>query len=370
MNKILLTFLLFSLTNFVSAQEYTIRANVTGFPNGTKFYVNDSDTDTDIDSATLQNDQFIVKGKLYSTPRNLWIHATSGGEYYYFTLLIGNEQISVKGDAKDFPFDLLIKGSKIQDEHSELLNLEKEGIKQRNLLVQEYYSKKEDNAEVRRIWKIIGKIDSADLNIRKSFVKTHLNTYEGLNVLFDLKDKLSKDTLQQMYNSLTAPYQQSRFGLRIATYLKIGKILGIGDQSVDFTAFDTTGKERHLSDNKGKYILIDFSTTYCGPCLESIDELKMIADKYKSRLSLITFSCDGAKDVWMKGVHRDQPTWASLWDGKANFGETVMKYGVRGYPTFVLIDPQGKIVDTWSGYGKNPSGKGDLEIKIEKSITP
>jgi len=369
MNKILITLLLFSLTKFSFAQGYTIQANVTGFPNGTKFFVNDSDTDTDIDSATIQNGQFVLKGKLFNNPQNLWIYANAGEKYYYFTLLIGNEKISVKGDANDFPFDLSITGSEIQDVHSELTSLTKSGSKERNELLNEYFAKKGDSLEVKRIWKAIAKIDSSDLAIRKSFVNTHLNTYEGLDALFYLKKDLSKDSLQQMFNAVNPSYQRSRFGKRIATYLKVGKILDKGDQSVDFTAFDTNGKQRRLHEQKGKYVLVDFSTTYCGPCMESIDELKMIAHKYKDQLSLITFSCDGNKEIWLKGVKRDTPPWPSLWDGKANFGETVMKYGIEGYPTFVLIDPQGMIVSKWSGYGKNDTGRGDLEIKIESLLT-
>lgn len=368
MNKILLTLLLLTFTTLIFAQQYHIKANITGVPNGTKFYVTDSDTETDIDSAVMNNSQFVLEGRLYSSPRRLWVYANSGDNYYYFTLFIGPEKITVKGDAKDFPFDLSITGSKTQDTHKALLDLQKGGIKQRNVLLKEYFAKKSDSLEGKRILKLIAKIDSTDLMIRKNFAQTHLNSYEGLDVLFYLKHDISKDTLAQLYHAVDPVYQQSQFGKRIANYLKVGKILDKGDQSTDFAAVDTEGKVHHLSDHIGKYVLIDFSATYCGPCIASVEELKLIAGKYKEQLSLITFSCDGSKDIWLQGIKRDTPTWLSLWDGKADFGETVMKYGIIGYPTFVLIDPKGKIVLKWTGYGKNTAGKGDLETRIEAAV--
>jgi thiol-disulfide isomerase/thioredoxin len=368
MKKNFLLLLVIVFTKAAFAQQYVIKAEVTGFKNGTKFYLNDVDADTNIDSAVIQNNVFILKGKLYNPPQSLWVTATVGEKFYYFTLLIGNESIEVKGDAQDFPFDLSIKGSKIQDTHNELISLTREGYKRRNKLLEEYFLLKGDSAKIKgkAIWKVIGVIDSTDEAIRRGFVKTHLNTYEGLDGLFYLKDKLPKDSIQNMYDLLRPEFKQTRFGKRIATYLKVGKILEGGDLATDFQAYDSNSKAHHLSEIKGKYILLDFSTTYCGPCIESIEDLKKVSGKYAEQLSIITFSADGGKATWLKGINRDKPTWLSLWDGKGYYGETIIKYGVSGYPTFILIDPNGRIMSKWSGYGKEDDGRGSLETKLDK----
>lgn len=368
--RILLFFMGILFTSTVYAQSYSIYANLTGFKSGTKFYLEDVEQDIKIDSAILQNNIFTIKGKLAYPPQNLWLSTVVNNKLYYCTLLIGNESIIVKGDARDFPFDLSIKGSKIQDAHNELMNLTKEGYKRRNKLVAEYSALTGDSVKIKTkaIWKTIAGIDSAADAIRKTFVNSHLNTYEGLDALFYLKDKLPKDSLELMYNSIPDNLKQTRFGKRIFTLLKAGKILSRGDSATDFKAFDDKGNLHRLSDIKDKYILLDFSTTYCGPCIESAADLKKVSKKYADILSIITFSGDASKATWLKSIERDQPEWLSLWDGQGYYGETIIKYGITGYPTFVLITPQRIIMSKWSGYDKDDNGKGSLENKLDKLL--
>lgn len=353
--------------NTIPNQKYVIKANITGFKNGTKFYLNDVDHDINIDSAIINNDVFVFTGWLPEAPQNLWVTTTAGQKFYYFTLLIGNEHIEVKGDVKDLPFNLSVKGSEIQDVDSKFNQLIKDGYKRRNELMTQIIALRGDSSAKLKTDSLRNAVDIVDNNnnaIQKTFVKTHLNSYSGLNVLFYLKDEFPKDTLQQMYNQLSPLYKQSRFGKRINTYLKVGKILQEGDAAVDFSAIDVNNQTHRLSDIKNKYVLLDFSATYCSPCVASIDDLKKIATKYAANLSVITYSADAGKATWLAGVNRDKPTWPSLWDGKGVYGETNMKYGASGFPTFVLIDPQGKIAFMQTGF----DGKGSLEAKVDSFI--
>jgi Domain of unknown function (DUF4369)/AhpC/TSA family len=327
MKKNLLLLFAICFAGFAYAQQYTIKAHITGFPNGTKFYLKDVEVDSDIDSAVIQNDQFVLNGKLVQIPQSLWLCSQFAQKFYYATLMMGNDDILINGDIKNMPFDLAITGLKTQDDHNMLINLTKAGYKKRNELLEEYFALKGDSAKIKskQIWKVIGKIDSTDEVIRKDFIKNHLNSYEALSELFYLKGKYPTDTLQQMYNSLQPEFKESIYAERIANYIKVGKILEKNDDLVDFTAVDKDGHQHHLSDIKGKYILLDFSTTYCGPCMASVADLRIVSKKYAEKLEIVTFSGDGGKATWLKGVARDNPTWLSLWDGKGNYGETISK---------------------------------------------
>ncbi|TDQ09708.1 TlpA disulfide reductase family protein [Pedobacter metabolipauper] len=367
MKKTGLFIFLLAFSQAVLAQQYEIKATITGFSNGTKFYLEDTDVSTNIDSAIIQDNKFVMKGKLNPAPQSLWLHTTFNKKFYYVTLLIGNDKVTITGNSKDMPFDLTITGSKPQNDRNALNLLIKEGYKKRNQLVNEYFALTGDSAEIKgkAIWKVIGKLDSADDQIKKSYITKNLNSYESLSQLFYLKGKFKKDTLQRMYDSLKPEFKASTFAQRIGNYLKIGEILKEKDQMADFEAQDKDGKLHRLSDIKGKYILLDFSATYCGPCIESIGDLEKVSTKYADQLEVVTFSGDGGKETWLKGVNRDKPGWLSLWDGKGNYGETIQKYGVSGYPTFILINPQGIIVSKWSGFGKEKDKKGSLETKVD-----
>jgi len=366
MKKIVMFLFASCITEIAFAQQYSINAHITGFPNGTKFYLKDVDVDSNIDSAVIQNDEFVLKGSLTQTPQSLWLCSTIGQKFYYTTLMMGNDAIRINGDIKEMPFDLAITGSSTQNDHNMLNSLTKAGYKKRNELLEEYFALKGDSAKIKskQIWKVIGKIDSTDEVIRKNFIKNHLDSYEALNQLFYLKDKYPAGALQNMYNSLKPEFKQSIYGQRINNYLKVGKILEKNDNMADFTALDKNGHQHHLSDMKGKYILLDFSTTYCGPCIASVEELKIVSKKYAGKMEIVSFSGDGSKATWLKSVERDQPAWLSLWDGEGNYGETISKYGITGYPSFFLIDPNGKIVDKWVGYEK-----GMPEAKLDELLT-
>jgi thiol-disulfide isomerase/thioredoxin len=351
-NALFTLFLVMCLHTAVSAQQYAINARITGFKDGTRFYLNDVGPDINIDSAVIKNGRFSFNGKLGAEPKSLWVTATVGQNYYYFTLLMGNEKIDVRGDVSDFPFDLKITGSKTQDVHNKMIELTREGYKERNKLVAEYQSLSGDSAKSKgkAIWKRIAKIDSVDRIQRMDFVRHNLNSYEGLDALFYLKNDFPKDTVNKFYHSLDPAFKNTGYAKRIKTFLAVGNVLETGDSFWDFSAFDKGGRKHLLSEHKGRYILLDFSSTYCGPCIESVPELKKIAQEYSKVLSVVSFSADAGKETWLKGINRDQPQWLSLWDGKGLYGETIIKYGVTGYPTFVLIDPEGKIVSKWSGY--------------------
>lgn len=370
MRRTILILLAVFITKFVTAQQYDIKANITGFANGTRFYLNDVDVNSNIDSAIIQGNHFELKGTVANAPKVLWLTTTSGKEFYYTVLLISNEKVNIKGDIKDFPFYLSITGSKSQDDFNALFSLLRDGYKQRDELVRASFALKGDSAGTKRkaIWKAIGKIDSTDDKINMDFIGTHHNSYAGLMQLFYVKGSFSKDSLQQIYIHLKPEFKNSSYGQRIATYLKIGDILKEGDSYADFEAMDRNGKKHRLSDIKGKYVLLDFSATYCGPCVNSVTDLKNISKNYPDKVEIITYSADGGKGTWIEGVKRDHPTWLSLWDGKGVYGETMLKYGINGYPTFVLIDPKGKIISKMVGYDKPKSGKGNIEAKIDEVI--
>ncbi len=370
MKKCLLFCIAITLSLNLFAQNYQIDAHLTGFKNGTKFYLNDTQTSTNIDSAIIKNNTFGMKGRLDNTPQNLWVTAAVGNEFYFFTLLIGNDHITVNGDVKDFPYDLSIKGSKIQDVHNQYINIIKESFKERNRLVEHIRGLKGDSAAIKSqaIWAIISKLDQKRNQESDQFVKTHLNSYEGLFNLFYMKDRLPRDSMQLLYNRINPTFKKTAFAKQVATYLKVGNILEQGDQATNFKAFDAEGEEHSLFDYKGKYVLLDFSSTYCGPCIESLDELHRVADKFKDKLSVITISGDAGKALWLTGYKRDKPSWLSLWDGKGYYSEIGIKYGVSGYPTFVLINADGKIESIWSGYGKPAGGPGAIESKIDKLL--
>lgn len=365
--QILLLILLFA-GNATGQTGFTITAKLTGFPDGTKFYLEERETQMIIDSAACNGGIMHFKGRLHETPRLLSLSVTDNGKYYWCNVFIGNENVQVSGDKKDFPFYLKKTGSTSQNTYQILNDQTKWYYTRRDELVEQIRpllmdSSKAAQTKVDSLWTLVKPLDKVTVTMQLNFIKKHYNSYAGLNELFLQRKQFKKEEIQKMYNSLKAPYKNSSYGQRIYNYLKVGNILKTGDDYADFQALDTAGSMHRISSYNKKYILLDFTETYCGPCIYAVKELKELDSLYKEKLQIISFYADKSKDIWLTGVVRDQPSWLTLWDGKGTAGETVLKYGVGGYPTFFLIDPQGKIVWRGSGYGE-----GFIKGSIEKYL--
>jgi thiol-disulfide isomerase/thioredoxin len=357
-----------AINQLTFAQEFSITANITGFPNGTKFYLDEIHSQQTIAEAALQHDKVIIKGSFTEYPTMVVLKATLNNNAYAYFILMGNENVFVNGDIRDFPFDIKVSGSRYQDENEMLKKQTRQYDKLRDSISENLFELIKDTSaagkgKISSIAKQQNYYDRITDSITVNFIKTHLNTYAAINQLYYLRKKFSKDSLEIMYNSLGDELKESIFGRRLFTFLKIDKVLKVGDEASDFEAQDAKGNKHKLSDLHGKLVLLDFTETYCVPCIRAIEELKMVSEKYAGRLTIVSFCADKQKDTWLKGIKRDTPGWLCLWDGKGPASETPLKYGVSGYPTFVLVSTEGKILSRFSGYGKD-----DILKEISKQV--
>lgn len=142
------------------------------------------------------------------------------------------------------------------------------------------------------------------------------------------KDKVLSPRVEAVYNKLTDEQKNSREGRSIHVNLFPPQVVKTGEPMIDAKVFDLEGKEYNLSDFRGKYILLDFWSTGCGPCIMAIPEMGELAEEYKDCLSIISLSLD-TKKGWQKGSEMHKMTWMNLNDGKEMQG-VAAKYGVTG----------------------------------------
>ncbi|MRG45715.1 redoxin domain-containing protein [Chitinophaga sp. SYP-B3965] len=125
------------------------------------------------------------------------------------------------------------------------------------------------------------------------------------------------------------------------------KQAAVGSMVMDFTLQDTTGVPHRLKDyiGKGKYVLFEFWASWCGPCRADIPHLREVYDLYnKKGFEIVSISLDDDKEKWFKAMREEKMKWTQLSDLKAFESELAKNYRIRGIPSCLLFDPQGKLV--------------------------
>ena len=170
--------------------------------------------------------------------------------------------------------------------------------------------------------------------------------------------KIDTEGLKTMYSTLDDSIRNSPKGRAIYGYLYPGSHLETGDRFPDTEFYDIDGNAHRFSEFMGKWCLVDFWNSGCGPCRRALPELRELKEKYPDTLELISLSMDTDR-VWRK-ASEDLSLIGNNWnEGKEDYG-IFRRFGTNAYPTFLVVAPDGTIHDVWVGYAT-----GELKQKID-----
>jgi len=159
-------------------------------------------------------------------------------------------------------------------------------------------------------------------------------------------NKLKLSELKQLYAQLTKHQKESSEGYNIFTLLYPPSTVKVGDMMVDGDLFDLDGNKHNLAEYKGKYLLLDFWFTGCSACMIGFPKLEKLYEKQKDKLNIVSINVSTLA-AWKIGNTMSKITWTNLNDRKETAG-LATKYGLKAYPHYVFISPEGKILFTTS----------------------
>lgn len=135
---------------------------------------------------------------------------------------------------------------------------------------------------------------------------------------------------------------------------KSAKLQAAGVEAPDFTLKDIEGNDFTLSSLRGKYVILDFWGSWCGWCIKGMPQMKEYYKKYAGKFEIVGVDCNDTDQKWKDAVKKHELPWKHVYNPRANSEEeqaksVLGKYGITGFPTKIVISPEGKIVKTIVG---------------------
>ena len=184
-------------------------------------------------------------------------------------------------------------------------------------------------------------------SLQADYVRRHPDKDLSLFILANIRskwtDELFPTLTEEVKNGPLAPIARAfeeNFRVR-KTFEENQKKITEGAEAPDFTLNDLNDQPLALSSLRGKYVVLDFWGSWCGWCIKGIPDMKKYYEKYKDKMEILGIDCRDEEETWKATVEQYELPWLHVREEDAP--NVSLLYAIRGYPTKIIVDPEGKI---------------------------
>jgi peroxiredoxin len=198
---------------------------------------------------------------------------------------------------------------------------------------------------------VMKKIENAAFQLKlseKTFIKQHPASLLSMALLKDMilqVEASNVDELESMIAGLSPKIRKMPGMMKYIERLKSVRSLVAGKPILDFSMPDTSGKKVSPGSFRGKWLLVEFWASWCGPCrMEIPNLLKEYAGYKEKNFEILGVSLDDNRSKWLKAIGEEKLPWTQVADLKGLNSDVIMQYGITSIPLNYLVDPDGIIV--------------------------
>ena len=292
----------------------------------------------------LENDSVPMEAFFYAQPRNGAAAASLRKTITVVTF--PGETVEVSGSMDDYH----MKGNAFHQAYEEVRALYKPYEDEMHKVTQVIMSMQSDGTltpqrldSLRQIYEPI----NADMKkVKEDYIRQHPDEDISVYLISDF-GKTASDLLdligEKAQSGPMAPlYKAMKEAIeRQKAREEARKNMVEGVTAPDFTLKDLQGKDLTLSSLRGKYVVLDFWGSWCGWCIKGIPDMKKYYEKYKDRMEILGVDCNDTEEKWKAAVEKHELPWLHV--RNTDEADITVKYGIQGYPTKIVIDPEGKV---------------------------